>query len=69
MLINKALQQDCELFILLHSPDLREIMQCVKGMLIAVIYPLDVWVVDDYVWQELQVHQPSGKPLRQLQSA
>ena len=64
MLIHKPLQQHCELRILLHSPDLREIMQCVKGMLVAVIHPLDMWVVDDYVWQELQVHQPSRKPLR-----
>ena len=61
MLVNKPLEQYCELCILLDSLDLGKVVQCVKRMLIAVVYLFDVWVVDNYVWQELQIHESSGK--------
>ena len=62
MFIHQSLEQNCELCILLNSADLWPIVQGVKGVLVAVIDPLDVWVVDNYIWQKLQIHEPSSKP-------
>ena len=53
MLINKPLQQDCELCVLLHCFDWGQVMQSLKGMLVAVIDLLDMGVGDHNVWQEL----------------
>ena len=66
MFINKPLQQKREVCILLHCLDLRQSVQSLKGMMIAVIDPLDVRVGHYNVWQELQVHKAPGESLGQL---
>lgn len=55
VLIDKPLQQKCKICILLHRLDLWQVVQRVKGMLIAVIHLLDVRVGHHDIWQELQI--------------
>ena len=53
VLIDKPFQKDCEFSILLHCFDSRQVVQCFKCMLIAVIDLLDVRICHHNVRQEL----------------